>query len=442
MVQIVSIVTIPIFTRVMSTSEYGQYSVYSSFLAIIAVIIGIQTYGTLNNAKIEFGESELNSYCTSVLMLSFISLGIVSILFFAFHVYIREFLCISNIELAVLLISSFGMYCVTFLSTYYVARKDAEKNLLISFLIALSTTGLSVYFVLCTDISKYAGRIWGLGIPYFVALLLILWKFRRKEKSPVSKYWRFCIPIAIPLVFHDMAGLVLEQADRVMLKSMIDDGTSGIYSFCYTIGMPISIVWGALNSAWIPEYYERMKEGRQESINSHSADYIYLFTSLTCGFLLIYPEAVRLMADQKYWSGMNIIPLIILGYYLNYLYSFPANYEFYHKKTKYIAFSTVLCAILNVILNFHFIPLYNMMGAAVATILSYLVMFIFHDLVARYIIRGYHYSIIFYMRGLGAVILCVAVTITLGDLMFVRWILAFLIALLLVYRCYKKRRIF
>ena len=86
------------------------------------------------------------------------------------------------------------------------------------------------------------------------------------------------------------------------------------------------------------------------------------YTIITLGFLLCAPEVFKILAPEKYWEGLKIIPLITLAYYFNFLYSFPANFEFYHLQTKLIAMSTILSAGINVGLNIVFIKRWGIMG--------------------------------------------------------------------------------
>ena len=84
-----------------------------------------------------------------------------------------------------------------------------------------------------------------------------------------------------------------------------------------------------------------------------------------------------------------------------FLYSFPVNYEFYHKKSIHIAIGTSVAAVINCILNYILIPKMGMAGAAVATLISYVMLWIFHHLVSKYFIgEHYHYTIKEFLPGL------------------------------------------
>ena len=90
--------------------------------------------------------------------------------------------------------------------------------------------------ILSLNNDKYAGRIYGGAIATIaVGLFLYLQVMRRGKKLVNLKYWKFCLPIALPLIFHNLSHLVLNQADKLMLQRVTTDAVVGIYGFTYKI---------------------------------------------------------------------------------------------------------------------------------------------------------------------------------------------------------------
>jgi len=107
-------------------------------------------------------------------------------------------------------------------------------------------------------------------------------------------------------------------------------------------------------------------------------NFLELFTILACGFILLTPEVYHVYARRDFWSGTGIIPLFVASYYLNFLCTFPVNYEYYHKKTKVVAAVTIFSSLLNVVLNYVLIRAMGMPGAALATAVSHGVQLTLH----------------------------------------------------------------
>lgn len=442
LINIVSFITAPIFTRIMSTADFGIFSVFSSWINIFSIIFGGQTYGTLNNAKIEYSKEKYPNYCFNAFLISTIQCIGAGIILLIMSDILVIFLKLPKECLLWLVLGAYGTYMVTFFSSYLVIEKKVVQNLIITLIIVILTTGLSILLIIFSPIEGYLGRILGYSCVYFVASVFIaiyLLKFSGLHVNIV--YWKFCLTLSGPLVMHGLSGILLSQSDRIMLMAQRGESTAGIYSFCYTIALPISVVSGAVNSAWTPEYYELMKKSSAGEIEKHYARQLFLITAIVCGYIMVAPEVIKVLAVKEYWEGIFIIPLVVVGYYYNFLYFFPANYEFYHKKTKFIAGSTMIAAFINILLNYALIPQYGMLGAAVATIVAYIFLFLVHDFIARMVIKGYSVKWKFYLRGITPVLVSFIIYEVFASNMLVRWLIGGSVAVLIVLKIKKQKAI-
>ena len=112
-------------------------------------------------------------------------------------------------------------------------------------------------------------------------------------------------------------------------------------------------------------------------------NFLELFTILACGFILLTPEVYHVYASREYWSSTMVIPLFVASYYINFLCTFPVNFEYYHKKTKVVAAVTISSSLLNVALNYVLIRAIGMPGAALATALAHGVQLCMHHLYCK-----------------------------------------------------------
>lgn len=436
----ISIITAPIFTRIMTTADYGTYSLYLSWVSIFSIIFGIQTYGTLNNAKVDFDNKEYLNYCTNIFLLSFIGNVVGGGVFIACYQYVEGIIGLPHDVLPSLIVSSCGVYMVSFVSKYLLIEKKAIQNLLISVIVALVLSVGSIFLILHCAVRGYFARALVHSGTYLVAGLLIIFYFlsRTRVKIHIS-YWKYCLQLSLPLVIHNLSGVLLEQSDRIMLKSVAGESVVGIYSFCYTLAMPIVILINAMNSAWTPEYYLLMSADKKTEINQHYKRQMFLTTSICCGYILVVPEALKILATEEYWEGRPIISLVVISYFFRFLYLFPVNYEFYHKKTKYIAASTFVATLINICLNYILIPKYGMYGAAVATIVAYVFLFLIHEFMARKVIKNFEFEKSLYLKGLLIISGCSMLAEGLSEFVIIRWFLGMIIAIILIMRVKREK---
>ena len=443
-------VLIMIFTRFLSTSDYGKVSIFQAYALFFAIIVGLNIQGSIGTAFVHIDEKERNNYLSSIMLLAvcfFILVLIISIIF------IDPFSAFSELSpslIVLMLCYSFGSFAFNFANIKYVYLRKSQYSCLMALIISISMIGLSYFGVKnqsTIGLEPYVVRILSISVPYIICAIYVLFTIFGKGNAfrNLKKYWMFCLPICIPLVFHGVSQIVLGQTDKIMIqKQLIDDGLVGIYSFIVTFVHILNSIYTALNNTWVPIYYSYTKDGNYEMIKVRSNRYCKLFLCLCLGFMFVSPEFVRLFADKNYWGGINLIPLIVLSIFFTFLYSFGVNFELYLRKTKWIAIGTTAAAVVNIVLNALLIPKYELCGAAIATLISYVLLFVFHQLCARKMQDElqYPYGILFFIKPIGIILMAVILFYIVQNLLIIRWGIAAIVGVYLVWNIVKNKSIF
>ena len=168
------------------------------------------------------------------------------------------------------------------------------------------------------------------------------------------------------------------QCDRLMLTSIIGAEETAEYSIIYNVGSIIVAIYQAINGAWLPWFFREVKEDHREKVKKYQGYYMLIFTVFTCGMMTISPELIKIMSPQDYWTGIQYVAPVVAASYLIFLYAFFSAYLLYRKRTVRIAVNTVIVAGLNIAMNFVLIPHYRAVGAVMATVISYMLLFILH----------------------------------------------------------------
>ena len=378
----ISMITAPLFSRILGDSGYGILKIYNIWASVIAIVFTLRTEGTLVNARVEYPEQEQKRYQSATMGMSLLLFLICSTIVILFLKPVSNLLKLEPFLILLMQVQAFGTFCVGFLNTKYTYEFKAGRNMMISLAVTLTTLVLSLVLILQMEHEvRYYGRAIAIsatyaliGIPACIMILMQGKVLYHKE------YWKFCAALAIPAVFHNLSDLVLGQSDQVMLQQMLGDATVGHYALAWTFGNFLFIIFGALNRTWCPFFFDEMKEGKREAMMDKTRNFLELFTVLACGFILLTPEVYHIYASRQYWSSTMVIPLFVASYYINFLCTFPVNYEYYHKKTKVVAAVTISASLLNVALNYVLIRTIGMPGAALATALSHGVQLCMHHI--------------------------------------------------------------
>ncbi|WP_315112826.1 oligosaccharide flippase family protein [Clostridium intestinale] len=381
-------ITLPIFTRLLSTEEFGLYNTYSAYQSIVTVFTGICLYGSLRTAKYDY-KDKYDEYSGSILFLSGFALFIMMLLSFVFYGYIKIYWEFDRIILFILLLHSYAMFIFQYYNTLLALKFEYKQYIIISFFNTFFNVFLSIILILTIFSDKRdIGRIIGFASPPIIIASIIwiksvIYNLKNNKKLINISIWKYGLALSLPLVIHTFAQQLLAQFGRIMINKIIGAEAAGIYGFTFTIVTILQIIILSMDSAWSAWFYDQLSIKDYKTIKKLSNLYIILMLFLYSGFITVVPEVIKIMAPTKYWSGIYLIIPLSFSMIFVFLYSLPVHIEYFYKKTKFIAIGTTLATVLNVILNTVFIPIYGFNGAAGITIVSYVILFIFHWVIAK-----------------------------------------------------------
>ena len=376
----IAFLTVPIFTRILSTADYGLVTTYNSWEGILAMILGFALHTAVRMAFVDY-KKEIREFMTSITLFTLLCFGgAVAVvggisLFFEIDTFLIV-LCMCH-AVATALITDYTHY----LMMQYRYRFRTVLMILPS-LISVLMSIVTILFVCKTDL--YLGRIIPTALTHVIFGGIIIALVLHKGRIAINwNHIKYGLSISAPLIVHGIALNVLSQSDRIMITSLADASQTGIYSLIYNFSMIATVITTAAEGVWIPWFTERMKNREIGRINTRVKDYIHIMTYAMVCLILVAPEVVKLLADESYWEGIAIIPPIVLANYIIFIYTLYVNVEHFYKKTVNISVNTIIAAVVNIALNFIFIPRYGYFAAAYTTVAAYIVSLILHVLHAK-----------------------------------------------------------
>ena len=378
----ISFFTLPIYTRLMLPEDYGLYSLFTASLSIVTIFIGLQIQGTVNLSYNSRSEEEFESYVANISIFPFIIL----LLCLGALVIIPSLINVLQVPSlmygVMMLVQAFIGVVVSIYTSELIIKKQPKKHLCFSLVFTLLTVLLSVSFVLMMRNQSYFAMVMASTLANIIVFSYILMKYiKRVNVKSLKQDWLHGLKLSLPLIFHVLSHQVLNVADRFMLAYFKTDIDVAIYSVIYSVGAIVQMIWTSINNAWVPWYFDHLREKCHDLIKVYAKQYIIFFSVGTTLFLLASPEITLVLGGKQYESGIYSVPLIVLAYFFVFLYGFYVNYEFAKEKTTIIPIATLLAAIVNIVLNIYIIPKYGIIGASFTTAVSYFLMLMFHYIV-------------------------------------------------------------
>lgn len=384
-----SFLTVPIFSRLLSTSDYGIFNTYLAYQTIVFLLIGLALHASLKNAKYKYTEefAKYNSNCILIICLNLILWIFLSNL--VYPVY-ADAIGFSRLVVNFLLLDGFGTALIQFFNVYVGLDYRYTSFLKISVFNALTNLFLSVLLILTVFKEDGAtGRIVGNAVPVILIAAVIVVYFWRKA-APVynREFTRFGLTYSVPLIPHGISQVILSQFDRIMIKAIIGNAQAGIYSFAYNIFSIVNVTITSLENVWGPWFYERMEKKDYKSIRRYGTQYAFGMLIFSLMVMLGTPELIKILGTKEYEEAIySAIPIVAGGYFM-FLYTLPSYVEYYYAKTRYIAAGTGMAAAVNILLNYVFIRRFGYLAASYTTLATYLLYFVFHYIIAWRIQKG------------------------------------------------------
>ncbi|WP_026882552.1 lipopolysaccharide biosynthesis protein [Clostridium akagii] len=376
-----SFILIPIYTRYLTPSDYGivdlmntTSNLLSMFLALgLNAAFSVYYYSSKSTDEIK---EYFSTIINVIMVFSLIIIGtLVATNNMSPHGFIKN---VPKFYLNISFLSSGFTVFIQFPMSILQYKEKSKQYGLFSIFQFLISTVLNIIFVVF--LKKGAE---GIIISQLVVSIMFFIIAATLSKNIYCLHIDFSkmknlLRVGIPVIPHAMAGWCITFVDRIIINNYVDTNSLGIYSFGYKIGTIMLVIVSAINQAWSPIFMKTAndkKEVAKQIFNNINRYYIFAVGIFALILSLFSKEIATLLAPKTYLNAYYIMPFIFISYFFNGLYFMIVNSLFYSRKTYFLPISTGLAAIINVMLNLIFVPIYGIYAAAVVNLITYIVLF-------------------------------------------------------------------
>ncbi len=375
-----NLITIPIFTRLMSVEEFGITAQYNSWLNIITVFATLSlSAGVYQVAMNEF-QNDRDCFTFSAILLSNACTCLVFVIilsaadFFSYLFHLEK-------KLLYLMFSYLLFYPAM---SMWLAKQRYEYQYKNVAIISIGSAVLSqlvalLLVLLVKDQNLGVVKVFATQGSMIVFSIFIYISIAKSANwKPNIDYIRFALCFNLPLLAHYLAQYALGSTDKIMITNFVGEGATGIYSLATTVANISMLAWAAMSASLTPFVYSHVNDRDYKSVNKAVITVEVIFAVCCIMIAMIGPEVIYILGSQKYLSGVQLIPPIAASSLLAAVYSFYSSIALYYHKTVSTAVMTVIAALINISLNYVFIPKYGFIAAAYTTEIAYLVYTLLH----------------------------------------------------------------
>lgn len=366
---------VPLYTSYLTTAEYGIYDLYYTTIQFLVPIFCLNIIDSVMRFSLNENIQSQSKVFT------------ISIKYFLISETIISIVCGG-----VLIRGSISLYTTYAFGFYVLFTSYILNSFITQFARGIDDIkGISIAGVLGTIVMLLTNvlflMIFKLGLDgYFIAMSLSLllpaiylflrnkmWNYYTNEIAvwKMSDLERSMLGYCLPLIFVSLSWYINNFSDRYVVTLMEGLEANGIYSVSYKIPAILNAVQVVFIQAWqlsaIKEFDS--KEGNEfisKTYNICSSGMVLL-----CSLLIIFTKPIaHLLFSKDFYAAWQYVPVLLIYIVFNSLSGTIGGVFSAAKKSKALASSAIVGGIANVILNFLLVYMFGVIGAAVATVIS------------------------------------------------------------------------
>ena len=253
-----SFITLPLFTRLLTTEQYGQYTIYSSWSGILIIFLTLNlAYGSFQTAMVKF-EGRRDEYITSIQGISVV----LCCVFLAVYLPLRNVwnrLFELPTPFVLLMVAEIIFSTATQL---WMEKNRFEFKYKSVVVVTLLTSILSpvIAFILVSLVSeKGYARIFGYAIVnILIGFILFIYNSQKGKHFYNKEFWKYAAGFNIPLLVYYLSQVVFNQSDRIMISHIAGTSDAAMYGVAYNLAMFLTFVLNAINASYVPWIYEKI----------------------------------------------------------------------------------------------------------------------------------------------------------------------------------------
>lgn len=390
----ISFILLPLYTAVLSPSDFGIIDFITVVGALVAVTVTLEVTQSLHRFVPEFlGTEEPRLYASTALWFSIVCYLVFLVLFGLFSEYISVLMFDTPSNALLVEIASI-LYFVN--AIFYLMQSQLrselkiKENILCVTLSALSVALFTALALLVLNlgvkgaiISIILGNVVGIFFAYFFSRNSFCLTFSFEHLKIMLRY-------SVPLIPSSVGVISAMYVDRVSIKEMMSLHELGIYGVASRVAFVTSLLTVGFQQALSPLIYSKFKDSKTPG---EIANLFRIFMLLATVFFIVITlfrhEIVMLVADESFSSAGDLVPYLCASVILSTLYIFFPGLAI-QGRTAIISAISLFAAAVNLALNFLLIPQYGLVGAAFASCVSAFLGFLLYYVCSQ---RYYHIPI-------------------------------------------------
>jgi len=373
-----SLITMPLFTRILTTQQYGQYGVYQAWSGILTIFLTLNlASGSFPTAMIRF-EGDRRGYIAAVQNIGVMLTAVFFALYLPFRDHWNSWLGLPTplvCVMAVEILANLATAC--WYSSQHFSYKY-KRVVAVTLLMAVSAPIAAYILVMNSEEPGYARTVGYASVNILLGTCFFIYGAFGGKGGWNKTYWKYALSFNIPLIPYFLSQVIFNQSDRIMIDHYCGTDKAGMYGIAYTLGTVLTFVLNAVNNSYVPWLYRKIKEGKGRESRKMADGIALLLAFLLLGVIALAPEVIFVLAGKAFYEAIWVVPPVTMSLLLLFYSQLFLNISFFYEEKKMLVWGSVGAAVLNVALNAWLIPRLGFVVAGYTTLVSYVIFAFFN----------------------------------------------------------------
>lgn len=378
--KILNLVLVPLYTNCLSTAEYGTADLLTTILQLAIPIFTLNIAGAVIRFLLD-----KNSDDTLILGigLKVTFLGSALLIVIAFGVNSIGILSIPTSYILFIIISFFFNGLYTILTNFFRGKDKIVDIVIAGFINTFINCGSNIIFLLVMHMG-IEGYLWSMILGIIFPVIYLLFKVNRYKYVCYSAFRRNqelekqMIKYSTPLIINGVSWWINNSLDRLFVTSICGVDANGLLAVAYKIPSILVMFQTIFNQAWTMSVVQEYDRADKQGFLSKTYSVFSFVLSVVCGMILLFNIPIaKLLYAKGFYEAWQYSGFLVLSQLFSALSICISGVFDAVKDSKTLAWSTMLGAGINTILNTILIPPLGILGAVLATLIAHIIIWIY-----------------------------------------------------------------
>ena len=373
-VQGIPILVLPVYVRLLSPAEYGVLEILTLFAVFINLTVALEILqGFSRHYPYASSDAERHAYASTALWFTVGAYSLFTVAALAFSTPLTSFILHepaweTAVMAAVPATGANGIYLLLLNQLRWQLRPLSYIGASVVYVLVSVSTGICLIVMFGADVSgifygQMLGAVFAGGIAWFMGRSNYRFVFDRTKCCEMLRF-------SLPLIPSGIAVVVAVYVDRIAIQHFMTLHDVGVYSAGFRVASVVHIVLAGAYYSLTPLIYNNYCKTTTPREIARILNFLLCGTfPMLMAISLFSSEILWIFTTNAYYSAWSVVPILAAASLGTKLYVFAPGLDI-AKKTGRIAMINILAALVNLALNFIFIPLWGILGAALATLIS------------------------------------------------------------------------